>query len=106
MNNDLFPMEVTPHHPGGGEDLQHRLALCYLTVQVQHLWVGDVLLLLQVGQNGLVDGVVLGGEEEQGHRHPQVSHKRQHNPTLKINASMRSNINYNVKSKEIKKNQK
>jgi hypothetical protein len=36
------------------------------------------------------------------HRSPM----RQHNPTLKINELMRSNTNYNVKSKEIKKEPK
>ena len=90
-------MEITTNDPGGWEDFQHCLRLTYLEVQVNHLRVGHVLLLPQVQEDGLVDGVVLGGEEEPGHRHPQVSHTRQHNPTLKINALMRSNIKYNVK---------
>ena len=90
-------MEVAPHQPGGREDQQHCLRFPYLKVQVNHLRVGDLLLLLQVCEDGLVDIVVLGGEEEPGHRHPQVSHTCQHNPTLKINALMRSNIKYNVK---------
>ena len=90
-------MEITPNHLGGWEDFQHCLRFPYLKVQVNHLRVGDVLLLPQVQEDGLVDSVVLGREEEPGHRHPQVSHTCQHNPTLKINALMRSNIKYNVK---------
>ena len=47
------------------------------------LQVGDVVLLLQELQDGLVDGVLLGGQKEPADWNPEILDTSKDNPTLK-----------------------
>jgi hypothetical protein len=79
----LLKMKIATYNSDIGEDILHCLGLSSFKVKMTDLKAGDVVLLLQELQDGLVDGVLLGGQKEQADWKPEILDTKKDNPTLK-----------------------